>query len=132
MTRILAGIGALLLMSYATVSTVNLNLAEEFALWAIVVSPAIVGAIFCLWIALRWDNSDSRRLMRSTFRGGVLAGVVGLIAGMVLPIVFKPEANQGPMLGIFITGPVGFFAGMLVSYVIARRKMTDSIENSRS
>jgi hypothetical protein len=27
-------------------------------------------------------------------------------------MVFKPEANQGPLLGIFITGPLGFVVGL--------------------
>jgi hypothetical protein len=27
-------------------------------------------------------------------------------------MVFRPDANQGPLLGIFITGPIGFLAGL--------------------
>jgi hypothetical protein len=26
-------------------------------------------------------------------------------------MIFTPDANQGPLLGLFITGPLGFLAG---------------------
>ena len=39
---------------------------------------------------------------------------------------FAPEANQGPLLGIFITGPLGFIigglAGLVYAHVNANRK----------
>lgn len=39
-------------------------------------------------------------------------GGLGFVLGFFGPIIFAPEANQGPLLGIFITGPLGFFAGL--------------------
>ena len=42
--------------------------------------------------------------------GGV--GVVGFLAGFFLPLLLSPEANQGPLLGIFITGPGGAVLGL--------------------
>ena len=44
------------------------------------------------------------------------AAVVGgfcFAAGFFGPIVFTPEANQGPLLGIFITGPAGLLVGVV-------------------
>ena len=43
--------------------------------------------------------------------GAVVAGAVGFLAGFVGPGIFTPDANMGPMLGIFITGPLGFVSG---------------------
>ncbi len=43
----------------------------------------------------------------------VVVGAVAFAAGFFGPIVFAPDANQGPLLGIFITGPAGFVAGAL-------------------
>jgi hypothetical protein len=43
--------------------------------------------------------------------GAVVAGAVGFLAGFVGPMILTPEANMGPMLGIFITGPLGFVSG---------------------
>ena len=39
-------------------------------------------------------------------------GGIGFIAGFFGPILLTPEANQGPLLGIFITGPLGFVFGL--------------------
>lgn len=39
-------------------------------------------------------------------------GGVGFVAGFFGPILFLPESNQGPLLGIFLTGPLGFFTGL--------------------
>ena len=38
-------------------------------------------------------------------------GFISFAAGFFGPILFAPGANQGPLLGIFITGPLGFLAG---------------------
>jgi len=34
-------------------------------------------------------------------------------------MLFMPDANQGPMLGIFITGPLGFIGGFVGGAVAA-------------
>jgi len=38
---------------------------------------------------------------------------VGFAAGFLGPIILNPDANQGPLVGIFITGPGGAFLGLL-------------------
>lgn len=39
-------------------------------------------------------------------------GVTGLVAGFLGPMSLNPQANQGPMPGIFITGPVALIFGL--------------------
>lgn len=56
-------------------------------------------------------------IMKSALRGGCLLGGIGFVAGYVGPILFMPEANQGPLLGIFITGPLGFVVGLVIGAV---------------
>jgi len=41
-------------------------------------------------------------------------GGTGLAAGFLGPLLLNPQANQGPLLGIFITGPAGAVAGGLL------------------
>ena len=48
------------------------------------------------------------------------AASLGFVAGFVGPIIFTPQANQGPLLGIFITGPLGFVVGGLIGAVVAQ------------
>ena len=55
--------------------------------------------------------------MRAAAKWAGIAGAVGFLIGFVGPIVFSPEANQGPLLGIFITGPGGFLFGALLGVV---------------
>lgn len=54
-------------------------------------------------------------------RWALILGTVGFLGGFVGPIVFTPEANQGPLLGIFITGPLGVVLGAVVGLALALR-----------
>jgi hypothetical protein len=45
--------------------------------------------------------------------GGIIIGSIGFVSGFVGPIIFSPSSNQGPLLGIFITGPIGFLLGLV-------------------
>lgn len=49
---------------------------------------------------------------------GAILGAIGFLGGFVGPVIFTPEANQGPLLGIFITGPLGFILGLVVGFVL--------------
>jgi hypothetical protein len=55
----------------------------------------------------------SRSLAMSIVRGAVVVGTLGFVAGFFGPIIFTPKANQGPLLGIFITGPLGVIVGAI-------------------
>jgi hypothetical protein len=44
----------------------------------------------------------------------LVLGGVGFIAGFFGPMALRPEANQGPMVGIFITGPGGALLGLFM------------------
>jgi hypothetical protein len=54
------------------------------------------------------DNLASHIIM-----GGIIVGAVGFILGFFGPIIFSPDSNQGPLLGIFFTGPLGFVLGLI-------------------
>ena len=44
-------------------------------------------------------------------------GILGFIVGFFGPIVLGSESPQGPLLGIFITGPLGALTGVIGSWV---------------
>ena len=46
--------------------------------------------------------------------GAVMLGVTGFVIGFFGPIRYQPWANQGPMLGIFVTGPGGVLLGAII------------------
>ena len=60
-------------------------------------------------------------MARSILLGAVVTGGIGFAAGFFGPILFMPDANQGPLLGIFITGPLGLIVGGMVGFVLALR-----------
>lgn len=56
-----------------------------------------------------------------------LVGGVSFLIGYIGPALLS-DSNLGPMLGIFITGPLGFLLGALVGILIsARRKAPQSV-----
>jgi hypothetical protein len=55
----------------------------------------------------------------------LIVGAIGFVVGYFGPLIFYPGSNQGPLLGIFLTGPLGFvgggFFGALVGLIRAYR-----------
>jgi hypothetical protein len=54
--------------------------------------------------------------------GALIVGGAGFVAGFFGPMIFAPEANQGPMLGLFITGPAGAVIGAIAGTWYAKRR----------
>ena len=48
---------------------------------------------------------------------GALGGA-GFLAGFVGPMVYEPHSNQGPVLGIFFTGPLGAVLGVVLGIIV--------------
>jgi hypothetical protein len=63
-------------------------------------------------------------IIASVFKGAVMVGAIGFCAGFFGPMLFAPDANQGPLLGIFITGPLGGAIGGFV-YGIRQRSSSE-------
>src|SRR5687767_6499059 len=111
-----------------------------FVLWVIVTSPfrgwsendpssawvqgicSFGGAALAGWWTWRRTdgvNKSKPGVLAMTLRWAFIAGGIGFALGFFGPIIFMPGANQGPMLGIFITGPLGFVGGALGGFVRA-------------
>ncbi len=54
--------------------------------------------------------------------GALALGGLGFAAGFFGPMFLAPEANQGPLLGIFITGPLGAVLGALAGWIDWRKR----------
>ena len=64
---------------------------------------------------------------RPTLRVWVLVlGASGFAAGFVGPVLLDPGANQGPLLGIFITGPGAALAGLILGAGARALPMSDA------
>lgn len=60
-----------------------------------------------------WTRSGSARsgIITSIVMGALIMGGIGFVTGFFGPMIYTPDNNLGPLLGIFITGPWGFVAG---------------------
>jgi len=54
-----------------------------------------------------------RGLGECVLLGALLTGAIAFTIGFAGPIIIDPRTVQGPMLGIFITGPLGFVLGAI-------------------
>jgi len=78
-------------------------------LFSVVASmAAAIAAARYVWLRSASANGG---LVMSTMMGALVTGAVGFSAGFFGPMIFVPGANQGPLLGIFITGPLGLMLG---------------------
>ena len=78
-----------------------------------------------------WVKSESvpEALASRVAYGAIVTGSIGFSAGFFGPMIFNPSANQGPMLGIFITGPLGFLLGGIGGFVywLVRERKKETI-----
>ena len=81
----------------------------------------LIALVICsvIWMVLVYF---SRRAISTILRIALISGVFSFLLGFVGPILFSPGANQGPLLGIFITGPLGFVAGLVGGIVYSAFK----------
>lgn len=54
----------------------------------------------------------------------VAAGTIGFAGGFFGPMIFSPGSNQGPLLGILVTGPLGFLIGPAIGVATLIRRTT--------
>jgi hypothetical protein len=82
---------------------------------------APIGSLVAAAYAARyvWQRTEN-----SSVGGALTVGAIAFVVGFFGPMIWAPDANQGPLLGLFITGPLGFLlggAGGLV-YGLVRRQ----------
>jgi hypothetical protein len=67
-----------------------------------------------LAIAVMYGPFKHRFWRRETVAGFTLTVAwIAFLFGFVGPMFVVPDANQGPLLGIFYTGPAGFVVGLV-------------------
>jgi Na+/proline symporter len=77
----------------------------------------------CGWFALRGHRPASRARMKLAMLSGFVVGGIAFAIGFFGPLVWAPSANQGPLLGIFVTGPIGFVIGTACGWLSARMRV---------
>lgn len=80
------------------------------------------------WYTWKILGSTQSGVMSNVALGALVLGGTGFSAGFFGPIIIAPCANQGPLLGIFLTGPSGFAIGAVLGFVVGEIRNKDSSE----
>jgi hypothetical protein len=61
-------------------------------------------------------------MKKDVLRYAALLGGIGFAVGFVGPMILDPTSGNGPLLGIFITGPAGVVVGTIIGIVQSLRR----------
>lgn len=95
--------------------------------------PQIISLLIAIAIGIvvwRKTASTSNSLAFSIIIGGLVVGSIGFLIGFIGPMIFMPDANQGPLLGIFFTGPLGFILGLIGGAVYWKLKSAKKLNKA--
>ena len=120
--RVVAGILATLLTLLALLALRQLLAHSTGLLGVIVTSCAAALAVVTGWFAARGHRAASRVAMGITCLGGSIGGGVAFTAGFFGPMFLSPNSNQGPLLGVFVTGPIGFILGLVTGFLWSQHR----------
>lgn len=115
-----AGLGTALIGLAGWIALRNLGLPSNdgWIFWVPIASWLVTMGLLCWWSALVGLRGDSRARIRTSWHAGWVVGGVALALGFIGPLVLSPNATLGPLLGILLTGPVGFVLGAIVGAVV--------------
>ena len=98
--------------------------------------PILVIAVLSWFFVASGEGSQLRQSQALPYaaRGALLFGLVAFVAGFAGPMIFTPHSNQGPLLGILITGPLGVVIGTIAGaiYGATRRGTPPPREGDRT
>ena len=115
--RILAGFIAIAPVYLAILSAVRTG---HDLISLMIQAILIIIAFYLLWFAGFGHLPSERTKLARTLVIALIIGAIGLVGGYVGPLIVTPGANQGPLLGIFITGPIGFVLGSIGGFIWTR------------
>jgi hypothetical protein len=80
----------------------------------------MLGAVagYVVGLSLRSPSGRARTIARWCATMTVVVGVISFLSGFVGPIILYPNSPQGPLLGIFFTGPLGAIVGAVAGAII--------------
>ncbi len=113
---LVAGVATFYFGGWMGGALLSMLLASELALFLSFLASLVL-AVFAARLVWTRSAAISRGrgagILESAAAGALLVGGIAFCAGFFGPIIFAPDANQGPLLGLFITGPLGVVAGAI-------------------
>lgn len=118
--RIVVGILAALLTVYTITCAVGLTKGFDLMSAILCVTTATFAWLGWWFVFGGWRTVQAR--LKWALIGGIVLGGLGFIVGFFGPLIWAPHANQGPLLGIFVTGPLGFVVGAVLGALFGRER----------
>ena len=87
--------------------------------WLSYIGSLAVAALIARYV-WRHTSSTEPGFANAVIVGALVTGGIGFAVGFFGPMIFIPGANQGPLLGIFITGPLGAVPARWAAGLVAR------------
>lgn len=111
-TRLMSSIIGIL-MCYVFLFFSLVFIAKDLEKVTIHILAIISGVLIGLFI---WfiTKDVSRNFAGKIFITAFAIGAIGFIIGFIGPLIVTPEANLGPLLGFFATGPLSFVFGLII------------------
>jgi len=83
---------------------------------------ALVCAAFAAWLSWKLVAGDQLHAIVAVTGGALILGGLFFTIGFLGPMVISKDTNQGPMIGLFIAGPLGVIMGAIGGYVYVSRQ----------
>lgn len=123
-SRAVAGLFGALFAAYAIWYIAKLfggvGISKNWVVLPIPLFALAISALLLLFSTLA-GSTDGKRRLKAALVGGVIVGGAAFLVGFVGEIVFMPDANQGPLIGIVVTGPLGFILGSIAGAFVPTR-----------
>jgi hypothetical protein len=116
--RASAGIAMTVLGTYIALRNLSLPARDGWIFWVPGTLWLFTMSVLCWWSTVLGHQAASRASIRASWRVGWIVGGIGFAIGFAGPLVIYPKANLGPLLGILVTGPLGFVVGALGAGVV--------------
>ena len=74
------------------------------------------------WVTWQLASGNRINTFIATLSGALILGALCFTVGFLAPMAIAKEANQGPLIGIFIATPFGLIVGAIGGYILASRQ----------
>lgn len=91
---------------------------------------ATLCALLVAWYVWQRAKSSKPSVVSSALLGAILIGTIGFLAGFIGPMLSSSGA-QGPMLGIFVTGPAGIIVGAVLGAFFGLKRRREALSGTR-
>jgi len=89
---------------------------------------ALSAAILVAWYTWKLVSGEKMGTGVSVLCGALMLGGLGFIIGFLGPMILAKDTSQGPLVGIFITAPLGLILGAIGGYSFASRQRAGARE----